>query len=106
MPEPHHQLPEVSYTFGMSDAARKLLQEVLTLPEDERLELALRADRDAVGIELSRELRRILAPFDVRDLCRRDRDDLVLLAAAIHEVEVVEVAARRSDDQYPGTGHE
>jgi putative addiction module component (TIGR02574 family) len=30
----------VSYTHGMSDAARKLLEEVLNLPENERLELA------------------------------------------------------------------
>ena len=59
-----------------------------------------------VGIEVSGQLRRVLPPVDVRDLRRREGDDLVLLAAAVDEIEIVEVAARRSDDQHSGTGHE
>ena len=73
---------------------------------DDLLELLLRRIGIPSGIEVSGQLRRVLPPVDVRDLRRGERDDLELLAAAVDEIEIVEVAARRSDDQYPGTGHE
>ena len=44
----------------------------------ELLELGLGQDRDPVRIELPCELGGIDAPVDVRDLGRRERDDLVL----------------------------
>ena len=65
----------------------------------ELLERVLGDDRNAVGIERAGELGRVAPPFDVRDLRRRERDDLVLLPAAVDEVEVVEVAARGACDQ-------
>ena len=55
---------------------------------------------------MSRELGRIAAAVDVRDLRRRERDDLVLLTTAVDEVEVVEVAARGADDHEPSSIHE
>jgi hypothetical protein len=70
------------------------------------LELGLRVDGDPGGIEMSCELRRIAAAVDVRDLRRRERDDFVLLTAAVDEVEVVEVAARGADDHEPSSIHE
>ena len=72
---------------------------------DQLLELALRRDRNPFGIEVARELARVDAPVDVGDLRRREGDHLVLLAASVDEVEVVEVAAGRARDEYPCPGH-
>ena len=47
---------------------------------------------------MSRELGRIAAPVDVGDLRRRERDDLVLLTAAVDEVEVVDVRRLNTGD--------
>ena len=73
---------------------------------DKSLELAFGPDGDAVGVQVACERRRIDAAVDVGDLGRGEGDHFVLLAAAVDEVEVVEVAAGRSHDQYPGSGHE
>ena len=62
-------------------------------------ELGLGPDRDPFGIELARQEWGIDAPCDVGDLRRRERDDVVLVAVSIDDVEVVEVAAGRARDQ-------
>jgi hypothetical protein len=66
---------------------------------DQVFELAFGMDRDALGVELTGEERRVDAPGDVRDLRRREGDHLVLLAAAKEDVEVVEVPPGRSCDE-------
>ena len=68
---------------------------------DQLLELRLRMDRNPVGVELAREERGIDTPRDVWDLRCREGHDLELLASAIDDVEVVEVAAGRARDQDP-----
>ena len=72
---------------------------------DQLLELVLGRDRDPVPVELASQLRRVDPPVDVRNLRRREDDDLVLLAAAVDEVEVVEVPTGRACDQHPGPCH-
>jgi hypothetical protein len=69
---------------------------------DHGLELLLGDDRDAVGIKLPGERGRIDAAVDVRNLCRREGDDLVLRAVPIDDVEVVEVAAGCAGDDDTG----
>ena len=73
------------------------------------------AERETLGLTgllptgvstLESQLRRVDAPLDVRDLRRREGDHLVLLAAPVDEVEVVEVAAGRARDEHPCPGHE
>jgi hypothetical protein len=73
---------------------------------DELLELGLRVDRDPGGVEVAGELLRVAPPVDVRDLGRGERDDLVGLAAAIDEVEVVEIASGGSGDEHASSIHE
>jgi hypothetical protein len=78
---------------------------VHVVPGDQLLELRLRRDRNPVRIQLARQLLRIDAPVDVRDLRRREGDDLVLLAAAVDEVEVVKVPTGRTCDENPCPCH-
>jgi hypothetical protein len=73
---------------------------------DQLLELGLGTDRDAVGVELPGQLRRVDAALDVRDLRRGERDHLELVTAAVDEVEVVEVAPGGSRDEHASLGHE
>jgi hypothetical protein len=68
-------------------------------------EPALRQDRDPVGVLVARELARVDAALDVRDLRRREGDDLDVVAAAVDDVEVVEVPARSPGDHHPGSIH-
>ena len=70
---------------------------------DQVLELGLGADRDAVGVELAGEECRVDASRDVGDLRRSEGDDVVLVTAAVDDVEVVEVAAGRARDQNPSS---
>ena len=72
---------------------------------DQVAQLGLGLDRDPVRIELTREERGIDATRDVRDLRRGERDDLVFLAPAVDDVEVVEVAPGRTRDQNPLSPH-
>ena len=72
---------------------------------DHRLELVLGDDRDPVRIELAGERRRIDPPVDVRNLRRSEGDHLVFVAAAVDEVEVVEVATRCACDHDPSSPH-
>ena len=69
------------------------------------LQLRLREDRDALLVAGPGERGRIDAAVDVRDLRRRERDHLGVVAAAVDDVEVVEVAARGSRDQHSSLGH-
>jgi hypothetical protein len=62
-------------------------------------------DRDPLRIEVTREERRIDASRDVGDLRRGESDDLVFLAASVHDVEVVEVAPGRTRYQDPLAPH-
>src|SRR6266511_966884 len=71
----------------------------------ERVELVLCCDGDPGGIEGPGELRRVEASFDVRDLGRREGDDLDVLATSVGDVEVVKVAPRSTGDQHPRPGH-
>ena len=75
------------------------------VPGDHCLELVLGDDRDAVRIELAGERGRVDAALDVGNLRRGEGDHLVVLAAAIDEVEVVEVAARCACDHDPSPHH-
>jgi hypothetical protein len=68
---------------------------------DQLLEFPFRVDRNSVRIELAREERGIDTPCDVGDLRGGEGDDLELLASAIDDVEVVEVAPGRARDQDP-----
>jgi hypothetical protein len=72
----------------------------------ELFERRFRQDRDSVRIQRPRQLGGVAASIDVRDLRRGEGDDLVLAAAAVDEVEVVEVAARGACNEYSGSGHE
>src|SRR5262245_19685398 len=62
-------------------------------------------DRDAFGIELTGEQRGVDAPGDVRDLRRREGDHVVVLTAAVDDVEVVEVAPGRTGDDSSRSRH-
>jgi len=55
--------------------------------------------------DVARQLGRVHATLDVRDLRCGERDDLVVLAPAIDEVEVVEVASGRTGNQHPLSRH-
>ncbi len=70
----------------------------------ERLEPGLVEDRNAVGIERSGERRRIAAADDARDLGGGERHHLRAGIAAIDDIEVVEIAPRRAEDQDPPAG--
>ena len=72
---------------------------------DKVLQLVLGADRNSLGVERARELGRIHAALDVRDLRRCEADDLVLLAPAVHDVEVVEVPPGRAGNQHSRPRH-
>ena len=75
------------------------------LVADQGGELVLRPDRDALRVEVACQLGGIDATVDVRDLRRRERDDLVLLTASVNEVEVVEVAAGGPRNHYSRPRH-
>jgi len=62
-------------------------------------------DPDPVRIELAGERTRIEPPFDVRNLRGGEGDDLEVVAAAVDEVEIVEVAARGACDHDPCPRH-
>ena len=63
-----------------------------------RFELALLDDRDAVRVERARERGGIAPAGNARDLRRRECHHLRRRVVAIHDIEVVEVASGRSDD--------
>ena len=65
----------------------------------ERLEPLFSEDRDAVGVAVSRQLRRIATVIDIRDLGRRESNDLGVGVVAQRHVEVVEVAPGRPEDE-------
>src|SRR5215831_16301799 len=65
------------------------------------LEFCLGIDPNPVRVTRSRQLGWVDAALDVRDLRRREGDDGVLRAASVEDVEVVEVAACRTDDEDP-----
>jgi hypothetical protein len=77
----------------------------LALPHDS-LQLGLGHDRDPVGVAVAGELGRVDAAVDVRNLGRREPHHLVLVAAAVDEVEVVEVAPCGADDEHASSGHD
>jgi hypothetical protein len=58
-------------------------------------------DRDAVRVALPGKHRWIPAPGDVRDLGRRERDDLGTRVVPVHHVEVVKVAPGGAHDCHP-----
>ena len=66
--------------------------------DDERRELALGVDGDAVRIARAGQNRREGPPVDTRDLSGREGDDLDGRVVFEGDQEVVEVAARRSHD--------
>ena len=72
---------------------------------DEIFELGLRANRNAVRIELTGQQRGVDAPCDVRDLRRREGEHVVLLAAAVDDVEIVEVPPGRTRDDNSSSRH-
>ena len=69
---------------------------------DQRRQVVLGGDRNAVRVESAGEERRVAALIDVRHLRRREGDDIVLLVVAEVRVEVVEVAPRGPHDYHPG----
>jgi len=62
------------------------------------LQLGFVDDRHAIGVELARELRRIMAPGNPRDLSRCERDNFDRWIVAIDDVKVMKVAACGSQD--------
>ena len=66
---------------------------------DQLRHLRLVVDRDALGVQPAGQLGRVLAVVDVRDLRRREGDDLVRFVVAEVRVEVVEVPARGAHDE-------
>jgi len=68
------------------------------LAGEDSLELGLRHDVDAVGVERPGERRRVAPVIDPGDLGGRERDDLDAWVVSIDDVEVVEVAPRRAHD--------
>jgi hypothetical protein len=68
-------------------------------PPDEVLPLVLGVDGDAGGVQAARELGRIAATGNVGDLCGSEGDNLVLRVISVDQVEVVEVAASRAENQ-------
>jgi hypothetical protein len=72
---------------------------------DKLLEGRLGQDRDSLRVQRPRQLGGVETPVDVRNLRRREGDDVVLLPAAVDDVEVVEVAARGPGDQHSSPGH-
>ncbi len=62
-------------------------------------ELGLGSDRDPVRVEVTGQEWGIDAAGDVRNLCRREGNDVVVLAAAVHDVEIVKVASGRTCDE-------
>ena len=76
------------------------------LVADEPLELVLGDDRDPGGVAVARQLGRVDAAVDVRDLGGGERDDLDVLAAPVEEVEVVKIAPGGADDDDPCGIHE
>ncbi len=67
--------------------------------DDQSRELVFFVDRDAVRVAAPGELGWIRSVVDVGDLCRGERDDFYSGIVAIHDVEVVEVAAGGPHDQ-------
>ena len=63
------------------------------------LHLVFFQDGDAIGIELSRQLRRVLAPGDVGDLGSGERHHSVVRIVPEHDVEVMEIPACRAENQ-------
>jgi hypothetical protein len=72
---------------------------------DDLLELGLGADRDPVGIEVSRQRRRITPAGDVGDLRGRERHDFDLRVGSKAYVEVVKIAAGRTEDDDASPRH-
>src|SRR6185312_17426785 len=73
------------------------------VPGDDFLELLLGDDRDPYWVELAGERGGVDASVNVRDLRRREGDDLVLVSAAVDEVEIMEVPARGACDHDPSS---
>src|SRR4030042_3161340 len=65
---------------------------------DEGVEVRLGVDRDTLGVELARELGRVFAALDVRDLGGGEGDNLVGRVVAEIYVEVVEVPSGGAHD--------
>ncbi len=72
---------------------------------DDLLEIGFGEDRDAFGIERTRDLRRIDPVLDVGDLRRRESDDVILLVVPVETVEIVKIATGRAHDDDPGSVH-
>ena len=73
---------------------------------DQRLEVRLRADRDALGVALGAgELRRVAAVGDAGDLRGGEGDNLDGRVVPVHDVEVVEVTARGAHDEHAFGAH-
>src|ERR1019366_6461893 len=68
------------------------------LATDQALELVLGDDGDAVRVERSGKGCGIAPSVNARDLRRGEGDDLVVGLVAENRVEVVEIAARRAQD--------
>ena len=106
------RLTELGYVALAYTSSRTALQALFDAPTrvdlvltDELLERGLGQDRNPFRIQRPGELGRILAPVDVRNLRRSERDDLALGPVPVDEVEVVKVASGSAGDQHPCPGH-
>ena len=86
------------HDVGVRDVAVGEHDRVDALAAADRFELGLVLDRDAVRIARAGQAGGIAAAGDARDLRRREGDDLAGGIVAIDDVEVVEVAAGRAQD--------
>ena len=69
---------------------------------DQRLQLILWIDLDAIGVKLAGQLWRILAPIDIGNLRCRERDHVVTRIIAEVGIEIVKIAPSRThnNDSY------
>src|SRR5208337_4700492 len=84
----------------MCDVAVGKDHHVNVLVADDLLHAVLVQNRDAVRIQLARQLRGITAAIDVRNLCGGESYDVEFGVVSENYVEVVEVTASGSQDQH------
>lgn len=86
----HHAVGDVHDRLVVQVAVRQDATVGVELP-DLVLELGLGPDRQALRVQWARQLRRVKAALDLRDLRRSEPEDLVLGVLPEENVEVVEV---------------
>ena len=95
-----HGLGRLVHDVFMGDVAVGEVDVVDLVLGDEGVHLGFRVDGDALGIQLPRERRGILAALDVGDLGGRERHDPIFGVVPEISVEVVEIPSGGSQDEH------